>query len=52
MQTLLPELMERLQGADPSTTVGVLETANSVLKRYASTGNSHSPSVFTPELHP
>ena len=32
-QTLLPELVERLKSQDPRMVVGVLETANSVLKR-------------------
>ena len=35
MQGLLPELVERLNTADAGTAVGVLETANSVLKRSA-----------------
>ncbi len=50
MQTLLPELMERLQGADPGTTVGVLETANSVLKRCTSIHPPPNPSLPTSEL--
>lgn len=32
-QSLLPELVERLKTGDPNTVAGVLETANSVLKR-------------------
>ena len=34
--------MERLKTGDPATVAGVLETANSVLKRWA---------YFTPTLH-
>lgn len=32
--TLLPELVEKLASPDPNTINGVLETANSILKRY------------------
>ena len=47
-QTLLPELMERLQSSEPGTIVGVLETANSVLKRCA----AETDCTFRPALLP
>ena len=32
--TLLPELVERMKSGDTATVAGVLETANSIFKRY------------------
>lgn len=33
-QTLLPELQQYMQQGDPATVGGILETANSIFKRY------------------
>lgn len=45
--TLLPELISRLQSGDASTVHGVLETANSIYKRYR---NQFMSSALSDEL--
>lgn len=37
--SLLPELLERLRSGDIATVAGVLETANSIYKRYRCVSN-------------